>query len=138
MLSELEVFEENYALLSNTVTDINDPLIKCFVEDRLFNNEEEKQITGVTVAQEKLRILLQKISHSLKAHDTKGFQIMLRIMKECGGKGTQTLADHIINRLKISNKEISQSCARNMQVEDDKFKGIIMYVFILYVRTYSV
>jgi len=28
VLSELAVFEENYALLYNTITDVNDPLIK--------------------------------------------------------------------------------------------------------------
>jgi len=41
---------------------------------------------------------------------------MVRIMEEHGGKGTQTLANHIMNRLKISPDKLSYICS-------DKPKG---------------
>ena len=40
LLSESMVFNEKYALLCNTINDIFDPLMKCFVEDNLFATEE--------------------------------------------------------------------------------------------------
>jgi len=54
VLSELAVFEENYALLCNTITDITDPLIKCFVEEKFLTAEEERRIATVTASSEKL------------------------------------------------------------------------------------
>ena len=115
--SELAVFEESYALLCNTITDVIDPLMKCFVEDKIFTAEEEKEITAITETLEKLRLLLLKISNSLKSDDTRGFHIMLKVMKEHGGKGTQTLADHMMSRLKISSSHI---CSDAIQIHGSK------------------
>ena len=44
--SELAVFEENYALLCNTITDVIDPLMKYCMEENAFTPEEEKEITS--------------------------------------------------------------------------------------------
>jgi len=123
VLSELAVFEENYALLCNTITDVNDPLIKCFVEEKFLTTEEERQIAAVTGASEKLRLLLLKISTLLQTNNIRGFNVMLKIMKEHGGKLTQTLADHIINRLKISPDKLSHICSDDVQVHNDEPKG---------------
>ena len=100
--SELPLFQENYALLSNTIEDINDPLMKCFMEKNIFTTEEEKQIGVITIPLDKIRLLLQKILTLLKANNTRGFYVMLKVMKEHGDKGTKTLSDHIMDKLKIS------------------------------------
>ena len=110
-LSELAVFEANYALLSNTIVDVVDPLIKWFVDENLVTTEEEKEITNITLATEKkIRLLLQKYSSLLKDNNTRGFYVMLQIMKEQGGKGTQTLADHIMSKLKPLPDDPLQTC----------------------------
>jgi len=62
-LSELTEFEENYALLCNTITDVNDHLIKCFIEEKFLTTEEERQIATFNAASEKLRLLLPKNFH---------------------------------------------------------------------------
>ena len=57
----------------------------------------------------------------LRLNDTRGFDIMLKIMKEHGDKTSSCLADHIIKRLKLlSCKEVSYSCSG---VPNDKPKG---------------
>ena len=73
-----------------------------FVEENLFAIEEQKQISEITSASEKIRMLLLNISSSLNASNTRGFYIILKIMKEHGGRGTLTLADCIMNRVKVS------------------------------------
>ena len=118
--SELTVFEESYALLCNTITDVIDFMMKCFMEEKIFTPEEEKEITPTTEALEKLRLLLLKISNSLKADDTRGFHIMLKVMKEHGGKGTQTLADHMMSRLKISSEKLSHICSDAVHIDESK------------------
>ena len=109
LLNELAVFEENYALLCNTITDIIDPLMKYFMEQELIATEE------INAAPEKLRIILLKISDSLRTNDTAGFCMMLQIMKEHGGKGTQVLADHMISRLEVSSDDVSHICEDSRQ-----------------------
>ena len=91
------VFEEYHALLLSTITDVIDHLMKCFVEKKLFTTEEEKQITAITTVQEILGSLLLKVSSLL--NDTRGFFVMLKVMKEYGNKGTKKLVDLMINRL---------------------------------------
>ena len=121
--SELAVFEENYALLCNTIVDVIDPLMKYCVEEKIFTSEEETQIIAYTAVVEKLQLLLLKISSCLKAGDTRSFHIMLAIMKEHGGKGTQTLADHIMNRLKVSTDQLPRVSTFDTHVQYDKPKG---------------
>ena len=47
VLSELVAFNENYALLCNTISDIVQPLVKSFVEENLFAIEEKTQIANM-------------------------------------------------------------------------------------------
>ena len=117
LLSELAVFEENYALLCNTITDIIDPLMKCFVEQEVITTEE------INAAPEKLRLMLLKISDSLRTNDTRDFWMMLKIMKEHGGKGTQVLADHMISRLEVSSDNVSYICEDSRQ--PIQLKGVL-------------
>ena len=56
-------------------------------------------------------MLLSNISSSLHAINTKGFSLMLKIMKERGGKGTQSLADHIMTRIKTLNGKLFHICS---------------------------
>ena len=129
--SELAVFEENYALLDNTITDVVDPLMNCCVEKNLFTDEEEKEIAAITKAPEKLQLLLPRISNSLKADNKSCFYIMLKVMKERGGKGTQTLADHIMSRLKISSDQLSHICSDDVHVQEDVPKGDNLYILCI-------
>ena len=121
--SELAVFEESYALLYNTIVDVIDPLMKYCVEEKIFTSEEETQIIAYTVVAEKLQLLLLKISSCLNASDTRSFHMMLAIMRKHGGKGTQTLADHIMNRLKISTDKLPRVCTVDTHVQNDEPKG---------------
>ena len=135
-LSELAVFEESYALLCNTITDVIDPLMKCYVEEKVLTSEEKAHIVAHTAVAEKLKLLLLKISSSLKAGDTRSFHMMLIIMRGRGGKGTQTLADRIMNRLNISTDQLSHVCTVDTTVQYDGPKGlsVLNYRSILVIR----
>ena len=98
--------------------------MKHFMENKLFSTDEENQIIAITAVTEKLRALLQKISSLLNADNTRGFYIMLKTMTEYGGKGTQTLADHIMSKLKILADDSSQICHDDDQVQSNKPKGL--------------
>ena len=136
LLIELTVFEENYPLLCNTIADVIDPLMKCYMEEKMFTTEEETQIVAHTAIVEKLKLLLLKISSSLKAGDTRSFHMMLTIMRGHGGKGTQTLADHIMNRLNISTDQLSHVCTVDTLVQCDGPKGlsVLNYRSVLVIR----
>ena len=118
-VSELVVFDENYALLCNTIADIVDPLMKHFLGENLFATDEIKQITNITSVSDKIRMLLLNISSSLNMKNTRGFYMMLKIMKEHGGKGTLSLADHIMNRLKVSTEKSFHLCSDIVVQNDD-------------------
>ena len=122
----MAVFEENYALISNTVTDIIGPLMKCCVEEKIFTAEEEREISASIEESEQLRVLLLKISDALKADNARGFYVMLKIMKEHGSKRTETLADHIMSRLKVSSNELSSHVCSDdgIHEQDDEPKGL--------------
>ena len=72
------------------------------MEEKLCTTEEEKEITAINTVQEILRSLLLKVSSLLKADDTRGFFVMLEVMKEYGNKGTKKLVNLMINRLNTS------------------------------------
>ena len=120
---ELAVFEENYALLSSVITDVIDPLMKWLVDGKVFTIEEDQEITAINEPPERLRLLLSRISDTLKADNARCFYAMLKIMKEHGGKGTQTLADLIMNRLKISVDKLSQILCDNNHVQNNEPNG---------------
>ena len=124
---EVAVFEENYALLCNTIKDVIDPLIKCFVREKLCTAEEEKQITAITTVQKILQSLLLKVSSLLKADDTRGFYIMLKIMKEHGSNGTKNLADHMKNRLNSLNDKLLQFCSDHVSMPNNEVKGLSVF-----------
>ena len=67
-------------MLCNTIADVIDPLMKVCVEEKLLTSEEKAQIVAHAAAAEKLKLLLLKISSSLKAGDTRVFYLMLTIM----------------------------------------------------------
>ena len=125
MLSELAlaVFEENFALLCNTITDINLPLTEQFLKEKIITAEEERQVAAITAPLEKLLHLLEIISSSLKANNTRSFHIMVKVMKTHGGKQTQTLANHMMNRLKVSTDEVIHVCSDKVLVQNES-KGI--------------
>ena len=124
-LSELAlaVFEENFALLCNTITDINLPLMEQFLKEKIITTEEERQVAAITAPLEKLLHLLEIISSSLKANNTRSFHIMVKIMKTHGGKQTQTLANHIMNRLKVPTDEVIHVCSDKVLVQNES-KGM--------------
>ena len=130
--SELAVFEECHALLCNMITDIIDPLMKYCMEEKLLTTEEKAQISAVTVVAEKLCLLLLKISNCLKAGDKRVFYMMLAIMRGHGGKETQTLADHIMNRLRISNDKLADICGNGACMQIKKPKGLCWLIKKLY------
>lgn len=121
-LSEQSLFNDIYVLLCNTIIDIVDPLMKCLTEENHFTTEEQKQIADITSASDTIRTLLLNISNSLNANNTKAFYIMLKIMKEHGGETTLNLADHIMNRLKVSPNTMSY-VSNDIKVQNDKPKS---------------
>ena len=122
-LSELAVFEENFALLCNTITDINLPLTEQFLKEKIITAEEERQVEAITAPPEKLRHLLLIISSSLKADNARSFYIMVKVMETHGGKATQTLVNHIMNRLQVSADKLSHVRGDTVLVQD-KAKGL--------------
>ena len=120
-LSELAlaVFEENFALLCNTITDINLPLTEQFLKEKIITAEEERQVAAITAPLEKLLHLLEIISSSLKADNARSFYIMVKIMKTHGGKQTQTLANHITNRIKVPTDEVLHVCSDKVLVQNE-------------------
>ena len=123
-LSELAVFEENFALLCNTITDVNLPLMEQFLKERIITPEEERQVAAITAPLEKLRHLLLIISSSLKADNARSFYIMVKVMETHGGKQTQTLANHIMNRLQVSADKLPHVFCGDTVLVQDKAKGL--------------
>ena len=82
--------------------------------------KKKKKSQAIIETPEKLRLLLLKISSSLKADDAKSFYIMLKVMKEHGGKGTQTLADHVMSKLNILSDKSSHICSDAIQNDESK------------------
>ena len=119
----LAVFEENFALLCNTITDIYHPLMEQFIKEKVVTAEEETLVATINAPLEKLRHLLEIISSSLKADNARSFYIMVKIMETHGGKQTQTLANHIMNRLNISADELLQICSDKVLVQSEP-KGL--------------
>ena len=126
--SELTVFEENYALLCNTITDIVDPLMEFLLKEKMFADQIKKETVAVTASSEQLKYLLLIISHSLNANGTRCFYMMVKIMKEHGGKETQTLADHIMNRLEILPDKLFEICSDDVYARNDTIKGFLLNI----------
>ena len=97
-LNELAVFKENYALLCNTITDVN-KLLRYFVTEKIITTDEEEEIKTYTTKADRVSKLLLNISGPLEAGDSNGFYILLQIMKTHGVDATQRLANQIIARI---------------------------------------
>ena len=125
-----------FCLACNIIADVIDPLMKYYVKEKFLTSEEKAHIVTHIAVAEKLKLLLLKISSSLKSGDTRSFHMMLTIMKEHGGKGTQTLADHIMNRLNISTDQLSHVYTVDTTVQYNGPKGlsVVNYRSILVIR----
>ena len=97
----MTVFKENYALLCNTITDINE-LLRYFVAEKIITMDQHGEIEACATKSGKVSKLLLHISKLLEGGNTGGFYTMLKIMKTYGIDATQCLADHIITRININ------------------------------------
>ncbi|XP_065918725.1 NACHT, LRR and PYD domains-containing protein 14-like [Dysidea avara] len=102
-LEEFTILQENYAVLCNTMTDIDD-LLKYFVAEKIITLNEEEEIKSSATKSDKVRKLLLNISGPLKAGNNNGFYTMLKIMKDRGTKATQNLATFLSSR--ITTKDV--------------------------------
>ena len=125
-LIELTVFKESYALLCNTITDIN-KLLKYFVAEKIITTDEEEEIKTYTIKSERVSKLLLNISGPLEAGDSNGFYTMLQIMKTYGVDATQRLANQIITRVDKSKLPILVN-TKITSISNDWSKGLFLYV----------
>ena len=133
----LKVFEENFAMLCCTITDIYHPLMEHFIKEKVITAEEEKQVATINAPLEKLRHLLEIISSSLKADNARSFYIMIKIMETHGGKQTENLANHIMNRLnvRVSADELLHISSDKVLVQSEP-NGLFASKYSIY--TYAV
>jgi len=123
--SEMKAFRENYAMLCNTMTDIDD-LLKYFVSEEIITINEEERIKNCSTKSDKVRMLLLIISGPLQTGDKYGFYVMLKIMKKYGTKATQSLAELIKSSVSFnfSNTE--------GQRKDEQSKSMFHYYTVYY------
>ena len=95
--NEKEIFTRHYASLCNTLTDV-DHLLPYFVQENIINTSDVESTDATTTAN-KIEKLLSHISGPLVAGHTKGFHIMLTIMKEHGNWSTKDLAAKMSHEL---------------------------------------
>ena len=101
---EHDAFIEHYAKLC-AITDV-DNLLPYFVQRKIITFDDQEEISGLRMQKQKARKLLTYISGPLEAGNIKVFNIMLKILEECGNLNTQTLAEIIKKNL----AEIRSSC----------------------------
>ena len=124
-IKEFDVFQTNYALLRDTMTDIDD-LLKHFVADKIITITEEEEIKFSTSKSEKVRKVLLHIVGPLKAGNVLPFNTMLEIMKNYGVNATRLLAEDMLKDLK-GNYENSNF----LQHEQRGLLLLILYAGIL-------
>ena len=93
---ELNVFSIHYAMLCDTLTDINN-LLPHFVGENVINIDTLEEINATIPATTKFKVqkLMTHISGPLTAGNTKVFYTMLRIMEKYGHQATQQLANQM-------------------------------------------
>ena len=93
---ELDVFRVHYAMLCNTLTDINN-LLPHFVVENVIDVDTLEEINAAIPATAKFKVqkLMTHISGPLTAGYTEIFYTMLRIMEQYGHLATQQLANQI-------------------------------------------
>lgn len=87
-----DVFTNHYSDLCSTLTDI-DNLLPFFVGKKIITITNQTEIKREIATLNKVTKLLPHISGPLEAGDSKGFQIMLTIMKKHGLQPTKDLAE---------------------------------------------
>ena len=102
MADAKEIFTRHYASLCSTLTDV-DHLLPYFVQDSIISTNDVQEINAIVTTRHKVQKLLSHISGPLTAGDTKGFYVMLTIMKEHGSQSTYDLA------IKMSSSVISKT-----------------------------
>ena len=100
---ELAVFQENYAMLCNTITEIKD-ILQYFKIENIITTDEEEEIKNIATNPEKTKRVMLNVLASLKAGNNNKFYDMLKVMKNHGFMATQNLADLMTTRLKVSSK----------------------------------
>ena len=90
-LNEKVIFKSHYALLCDTLTDV-DHLLRYFVQNSIITTDDVEEINVLATTSKKVEKLLSHISGPLKAGDAKGFHTMLTIMKDHGNQSTKDLA----------------------------------------------
>ena len=100
---ELAVFQETYAMLCNTITEIND-ILQYFKIENIITTDEEEEIKNIATNPEKTKRVMLNVLASLKAGNNNKFYDMLKVMKNHGFMATQNLADLMTTRLKVSSK----------------------------------
>ena len=111
MTSETNVFNNHYAKLCSTLTDIDD-LLPHFVEEKIISINVVDEINGYGSSRRKVQKLIFHVSGPLTAGNTRGFYIMLRIMEEHGQDATQQLASQIKDSLTITDDKRSNHCSK--------------------------
>ena len=122
-LNALAVFKENYALLCNTITDVN-KLLKYFVTEKIITTDEEEEIKTCTTKADRVSKLLLNISGPLEAGDSNGFYILLQIMKTHGVDATQRLANQIIAKVDKFKPPILVNTGVTSSISNDWSKGL--------------
>ena len=100
--SPFKVFTKHYPDLCNTLTDI-DKLLPHFVAENIIDHNDVQEIKALVTTRAKVQKLLTHIAGPLSAGNTKGFNVMLRIMEKYGLDATKQLAGQI--RKSLVNKE---------------------------------
>ena len=88
---EFTVFQQYYASMTSSITDIDGILKHCVTKSIIAFNEEQK-IKSKATALEKVECLLGHIYGPLRAGWTDSFTILLEIMETYGQLTTQQLA----------------------------------------------
>ena len=102
MAIELVAFQECYALLCNTIKEIED-LLQYFKTENVITSDEVAEIKSISTVTEKTKRVMINVSTSLEAGNTNNFYAMLKVMKNHGLMSTQNLSELITSRLKVSN-----------------------------------
>ena len=99
--TELNVFQNNYSKLCDTLTDIEN-LLPHFVEKDVIKFQEQDEINAIVPSTKKVQRLMGHISGPLEAGNTEVFYIMLRIMEEHGHLATKQLAKEMKRSIPVS------------------------------------
>ena len=110
-LIEEDIFIRHYSSLCNTLTDINN-LLPFFVQEKIINVSDVEEINVIVATPKKVEKLLSYISGPLTVGDTKGFCMMLTIMKKHGNQSTKDLAVKMSNEITSSNSKMVSTVAR--------------------------